>query len=90
MTQSALSVVMLGATGAVGSHVARRLVSMPEVEALTLLGRRPLAGLSGDHVNHRVVDVLEAASYEAFLPGHRPPSAHWVWANRRRSAGATS
>ena len=69
--QHALSVVMLGATGAVGSHVAGTLASMPDVESLTLLGRRPLEGLSGDHISHHVIDVFDPTSYEAFLPGHR-------------------
>ena len=70
MTESALSVVMLGATGAVGSHVAKTLATMPDVGSLTLLGRRPLEGLLGDQILQRSIDVLDTASYEAFLPGH--------------------
>lgn len=65
-----LSVVMLGATGAVGSHVAKTLAKMPEVAGLTLLGRRPVEGIEGDHIAQRLVDVLDPASYEPFLPGH--------------------
>ena len=69
--QHAMSVVMLGATGAVGGHVAGALASMPEVESLTLLGRRALEGLSDDHIHHRVIDIFDPSSYQAFLPGHR-------------------
>ncbi len=70
LMSAGLSVVMLGATGAVGSQVARTLANMPEVETLTLLGRRPLEGIPGDHIIQRVIDVFDPTSYEAFLPGH--------------------
>lgn len=69
-TTRPLSVVMLGATGAVGGHVARTLVSMTELEALTLLGRRPLEGLSGDHIQQTVIDLSDPRSYQTLLPGH--------------------
>ena len=70
MTESASSVVMLGATGAVGSHVAKTLATMPDVGSLTLLGRRPLEGLSGDQILQRGIDVLDTGSYQPFLQGH--------------------
>jgi len=70
MRNGSLSVVMLGATGAVGSHCAKTLAAMPDVESLTLLGRRPLEGISGDQISQHRVDLFETASYEAFLPGH--------------------
>lgn len=71
MTEPALTVVMLGATGAVGGHVARTLATMSDVESLTLLGRRSLEGLSGDQIDQHVIDVFDRSSYEALLPGHR-------------------
>lgn len=71
MTQTGLAVVMVGATGAVGSQTARTLASMPDVSTLTLLGRRPLQGLTGDHVHQHVIDVFDSSSYEAHLPGHQ-------------------
>ena len=70
-TEATFSVVMLGATGAVGSYVARTLATMPDVESLTLLGRRSLECLSGDKILQHGIDVLDTASYEAFIPGHR-------------------
>lgn len=71
MNSTSLSVVMLGATGAVGSHVAKTLAGMPDLASLTLLGRRPLEGLLGERVRQHGIDVLDPASYEGFLPGHR-------------------
>ena len=64
------SVVMIGATGAVGGHVVRTLSEMPSVHRLTLLGRRELADLSGEATAQHVVDVTDPGSYDAMLPGH--------------------
>jgi uncharacterized protein YbjT (DUF2867 family) len=63
------AVGMIGATGAVGSHVARALSAMPEVKRLTLIGRRPLEGLSGSRIEQHVADVLDPATYSAHLAG---------------------
>jgi uncharacterized protein YbjT (DUF2867 family) len=64
------SVVMIGATGAVGGHVVRTLCGMPDVVRLTLLGRRPVVGLQGDTVTQKIVDVSDPESYEPELRGH--------------------
>jgi uncharacterized protein YbjT (DUF2867 family) len=65
-----VSVVMLGATGAVGGHVARTCATMPEVGRLTLLGRRPVEALGGEKVHQAVVDVQDPSSYGSLLAGH--------------------
>jgi len=65
-----LSVVMIGATGAVGSEVVRSLLTSPVLERLTLLGRREQDGVRDGRVEQHVVDVLNPASYEALLRGH--------------------
>ena len=64
------SVVMLGASGAVGGIVARRLATVPWVRRLTLLNRRPLEGISGAPVAQHVVDVTNPDAYSGLLPGH--------------------
>jgi uncharacterized protein YbjT (DUF2867 family) len=66
----ATSIVMMGATGAVGGIAARTLASMATVDRLTLLGRRRAEGLSDASVAQHVVDVMEPSSYAALLPGH--------------------
>lgn len=71
MSKSALSVVMLGATGAVGNHVAQTLASMSEIKSLTLLGRRPTANLSATAIAQHVVELTDINSYSALLPGHQ-------------------
>jgi uncharacterized protein YbjT (DUF2867 family) len=64
------SVVVLGATGAVGGEALKALLQDPAVARVTTLGRRP--ALPGGHpklVEH-VVDVALPASYEPLLAGH--------------------
>ena len=72
MTQ-ALSVVMLGASGAVGGHVVSTLLAMPELKRLTLLGRREMAlGRSAGNVEvkQHVVNIESPDTYVAFVAGH--------------------
>lgn len=71
MAQAKLTVVMLGATGAVGSRTAGTLMAMPDVSALTLLGRRPLEGLTGERVQQHKIDVFDPTSYGDLLHGHQ-------------------
>jgi uncharacterized protein YbjT (DUF2867 family) len=65
-----LTVVMLGATGAVGSEAVSALQAMPQLQRLTLLNRRALPKLDGTHTQQHVVDVFQPASYSHHLEGH--------------------
>lgn len=64
------TVVMFGATGAVGNHCALALNRMPEVEKLTLLGRRAVDNIQGDKVEQETIDIFDTESYREFLVGH--------------------
>src|SRR4051794_8338714 len=64
------SIVMLGATGAVGGHTARTLARLPEVTRLSLLGRRPAEGLAGGPIEQHVIDIFAPSSYRNLLAGH--------------------
>ncbi|MFT4664673.1 MAG: hypothetical protein ACI8YQ_004307 [Polaribacter sp.] len=70
-SQSRTSVVMMGATGAVGGEVVKVLLKKSELSRLTLLGRRPLEGLNADIVRQEKVDIFEPESYLEFLEGHQ-------------------
>lgn len=72
MRTSPLSVVMLGATGAVGEQTVKKLLTIPALERLSLLGRRPLSGLSDPQsiVHQHQIDIFDASSYQHLLPGH--------------------
>jgi len=65
-----ISVVMLGATGAVGGHTARTLARLPEVTRLSLLSRRPAEGLAGGAIEQHVIDIFTPSSYRDLLAGH--------------------
>lgn len=64
------SVVMIGATGAVGGHVVRDLAKMQSVGCITLLGRRMISDFASDKIEQHIVDALDPATYAQFLAGH--------------------
>ncbi len=71
-----LSVAMLGASGAVGGEVLKTLLAMPQIERLTLLGRRTVE-LPADidaqavkRVSQHLIDVDSPDTYEALIAGH--------------------
>lgn len=62
---------MLGATGTVGGQAVQTLLQNPNLERLTLLGRKPVDGISfGSHVCQEEIDVFDSDSYTSFLSGH--------------------
>jgi uncharacterized protein YbjT (DUF2867 family) len=66
-----LSIVMLGASGAVGGITAQALSQMPELKQLTLLNRRDIPVLALPRVVQLVRDVTDAGDYAQFLSGHQ-------------------
>lgn len=69
MTQS-LSVVMTGASGAVGGEVVVALKTLPGVTRVSLLGRRKVPAHDDARIEQHLVDVLDAESYRGRLAGH--------------------
>jgi uncharacterized protein YbjT (DUF2867 family) len=65
-----LQVVMIGATGAVGGALVHQLVQMPALKQLSLLVRKPVAGLQHSALAQHVVDPLNPESYQQLLAGH--------------------
>lgn len=65
-----LSVVMLGATGAVGSEVMRALLTQTSLLAITSLVRRSDPTFKDGRLTQHLVDVLSPASYQHLLAGH--------------------
>lgn len=64
------SIVMIGATGAVGTHVVNTLINMDAISQITLLGRRPLDNVTSDKITQHSVDVMDPEQYNEFLAGH--------------------
>ena len=67
---AALSVVMLGASGAVGGEALKVLQASNQVARLTLLGRRQIDKLFPAKVEQHALDVFSPASYAHLLRGH--------------------
>lgn len=64
------SIVMIGATGAVGSQVVKTLIDMDQIDQITLLGRRLLEEVNSSKITQHTVDVLNPESYRQQLSGH--------------------
>jgi len=65
-----LSVIMMGATGAVGGEALKTLLQMPQTKRLTLLGRRPVENLNSDIVTQHKIDVTQPETYANLITGH--------------------
>ena len=70
MNTSHISVVMLGATGAVGGHTFRTLITYPQVDRLTLLGRHSIPDISNNNIHQKEINIFDSNSYRKLLPGH--------------------
>jgi uncharacterized protein YbjT (DUF2867 family) len=71
IVSSPSSVVMMGATGAVGQEVLSALLSMPQPIQITTLGRRPAAVPAHDRLLQHVVDVHQPQTYQHYLQGQQ-------------------
>ena len=70
MENKALSVVMLGASGAVGTQALRVLVERKDIQQLTLLGRTPIPNIASAIVRQHKINVFDPNSYAEYLAGH--------------------
>jgi len=70
MKKHQLSVVMLGATGAVGGNTLQALLTYSQVERITLLGRRSVPGIPNKKVHQKEIDIFDTNSYRDLLAGH--------------------
>ncbi|SHH42034.1 NAD(P)H-binding protein [Cognatishimia maritima] len=64
------NVVILGATGAVGTEVLRELAVTPEIAKVTVLTRRALTAVQSDKFAEHIVDPLDPETYQHLLAGH--------------------
>lgn len=70
MNPSSILIVMLGATGAVGTETVQTLLTLPQVKRLTLLGRRVVPSISAEKVRQHKINIFAANSYQEFLSNH--------------------
>jgi len=65
-----LSIVMLGASGAVGTETLITLIQLKNIQQLTLLGRKPISNINVDFVQQHKISIGDTNSYQNYLPGH--------------------
>lgn len=72
MNTKPISVLMLGASGAVGGCTLQTLLNSENIERITLLGRNPIQNLKSDviAIEQHKVDIFDASTYTSFLPEH--------------------
>lgn len=65
------SIIMLGATGAVGGEALKTLLKDPRAQKITLLGRRDIPGMPAGRVSQHKVDIFAPESYAGKVNGHQ-------------------
>ena len=64
------SIVMLGASGAVGTEALNNLLPLENIKQLTILGRNPIPNIKVNFVKQHKIDIGDMNSYKQFLPNH--------------------
>lgn len=64
------SIVMLGATGAVGTETLQTLLQFKNIQQITLLGRTPIPNLNADFVQQHKINIFDSSSYQSYLQNH--------------------
>lgn len=62
-----ISVVMLGASGAVGTQALNHLLNQKQIKSLILLGRRSIKNINADFVHQHEINIFDSGTYEAFV-----------------------
>ena len=62
-----VSVVMLGASGAVGTEALNALLQLKNIRQITLLGRSPIPNITAGNIQQHKIDVGDASSYQSFV-----------------------
>jgi uncharacterized protein YbjT (DUF2867 family) len=70
MKSSEKSIVMMGATGAVGRECLKTLLEKNNITRISLLGRRAVENINNDHVEQYEINIFKPATYDHLLAGH--------------------
>ncbi|MFZ1750328.1 MAG: hypothetical protein WAU01_09060 [Saprospiraceae bacterium] len=70
MDANKLSLVMMGASGAVGTQTLKSLVLSDQIGKLTLLGRTEIPDINENFVHQHKIDIHNPDTYSSFLTGH--------------------
>lgn len=70
MKSNKYSIVMLGASGAVGTETLKTLLQFKNIEQLTLLGRNLIPNTNADFVHQHQISISDPESYQEYVQGH--------------------
>jgi len=70
MANKSINVVILGATGAVGSEALNSLLRMDIASKITLLGRRNVEGVTQKYVQQRKANIYDPSGYAKCVADH--------------------
>lgn len=72
MNTNPISIIMLGASGAVGTESLNTLLKLDNVKKITILGRTPIPNVNSDiiEIEQFKVDVFDADSYAMYIKDH--------------------
>ena len=70
MNKSDFSIVMLGATGAVGGSALDALLKKEGISKISLLGRRQVDGIDQSNVHQNSIDIFDPTTYDGLLENH--------------------
>jgi uncharacterized protein YbjT (DUF2867 family) len=65
-----LSIVMLGASVAVGTEALNTLLQLKNSQQITLLGRTPIPNIHVDYVQQYKINISDSSTYKNYLQGH--------------------
>lgn len=65
-----ISIVMLGASGAVGTETLNSLLQLKGFRQLTLLGRKTIPNVTAGEVRQYAINIFDPESYIPYLQGH--------------------
>lgn len=64
------SIVMLGASGAVGTAALNELITLKNIQKITLLGRKSIPLIRIENLKQHQIDISDSNSYQDYLSGH--------------------
>lgn len=70
MASNKLSIIMMGATGAVGTETIKELITFSNLKKLSLLGRRKFETVDHSTIQQHLIDVTDPDSYRDLIPDH--------------------
>jgi nucleoside-diphosphate-sugar epimerase len=65
-----LSIVMLGASGAVGTETLKTLIELNNIRSITLLGRKNIPNINSELIHQHTIEISNSNSYINYLTGN--------------------